>query len=314
MEKNRYYPLAAVLLAVILWGLSFLSIKVTLIVLPPMTQAFIRFSIASLVLYVLLKYNEPGVKLDKKDLPMTLLAGVLGITLYFYFENNGVKLISASSASMIVATVPILTLIGDFIVFKSPLTKKKIISVILSVIGVYFIVGAGSNGQQSESTWFGYLMMFGATIAWVVYTIMTKSLFNKYSELVIVYYQTIFGTVALLPFAIFEKTNWSAVTDSIVLNLVFLGVFCSALANYFYVYAMEKIGVSICSLLMNFVPVVTVIASYFILKESIALSQLLGGLLVITAVYICNLEKEEPPADIPISIPMEVVYPGEKEI
>lgn len=257
-----------------------------------MTQAFVRFGISSVVLYGMVRFLEPNAKLKKEDLPRMILAGVIGITLYFYFENNGVMLISASSASLIIATIPIFTMVADFFVFKSPMTKRKIISVLFSMIGVYFIVGTSHGEIDSSEAWIGYGMMFGAAIAWVFYTIVTKTLFDRYSELTIVYYQSLFGTIALLPFIFFERINWEAMTGSIVLNMLFLAVFCSALATYFYVYALDAIGASLCSLLMNLIPVVTIIASYFLLKEKITLFQILGGVLVIAAVYICNKEKE----------------------
>ncbi len=289
---KKHYPLLAIITAVTMWGLSFLSIKVTVAVLPPMTQALLRFIIASLVLLAMLLFDKTAVRPDKKDLPLLIVAGALGITLYFFFENNGMKRITASSASLIVATVPVLTILADAVAYKSRLSGRKWTSVLLSVLGTYFIVQSGLWGEGGTGDWAGYAMMFGATVAWVVYTLATKALFDKYSELVIVFYQTVFGTLLTIPFAMLEKTDWAAVTVPIALNLIFLGIFCSALATYFYVYAMDALGISLCSVIMNLVPVVAVTASCIILKEKVTLLQLFGGALVIGAVYICS-EKAE---------------------
>ncbi|SHK56689.1 Permease of the drug/metabolite transporter (DMT) superfamily [Caminicella sporogenes DSM 14501] len=301
-NKTKVMPLIAIIGTSFIWGLSFLSIKVAIGVLPPMTLALSRFVIASILLTILFKIKEKNVKIKKGDIPIMALAGFLGVTVYFYFENNGIKLIPASNAAIIIAAIPIFTLIFETIVFKTKMTFKKIASVIISLIGVYFIVGARIEGVSTKDAWIGYLMMFGAVLAWVVYTLITKPLFKKYSQLSIVYYQTLFGTVFLLPFALFEKTNWGLVNNIIILNVVYLGAFCSALGYYLYIYAMNYIGISTASLFLNLIPVVATIGGYFILDEKIGFSQIFGGSLVIFAVYLIswnesvdsNLDETEP--------------------
>lgn len=295
MRKNNsiaaWIPMS---ITVIIWGMSFLSIKVTVSVLPIMTQVLLRHIIATIALFAVMKVYKPSSKLKKEDIPMLFLAGLLGITVYFYFENNGVQRITAASASMIIGVVPIFTVIADFIIFKQPLTRRKILSVFISIIGVYLIVGNSNTRSQNEFV--GYLFMLGAALSWVIYTIVTKSLLNKYSDLEIIYYQTIFATLTLIPFALFEKTNWTAINSTIILNLLFLGVFCSAVATYFYIISIDKIGISACSLMMNLIPVVAVIASYILLNEQVTLLQLIGGLAVIIAVILCGDENHNDKA------------------
>lgn len=125
MNKNKMMPLIAIIVTSCIWGLSFLSIKVTIGVLPPMTLALSRFVVASVLLAIFFKIKEKNVKLKKEDIPMMALAGILGVTVYFYFENNGIKLIPASNASIIIAAIPVFTLIFETIVFKTKLTLKK---------------------------------------------------------------------------------------------------------------------------------------------------------------------------------------------
>lgn len=293
MPSNGLLPILAIMAAVVFWGLSFLSIKITVAVFPPMTLALLRFLMASLLLYGVFKWREPRTKLEKKDLPLIILAGIIGITLYFYFENNGVKLITASAASIIIASIPIFTLIADAIFFKSGMTKRKIGSVLFSVLGVCLVVGVDLDWSD---TGLGYLMMFGAAISWVIYSMVTKPLFKKYSQLAIVFYQTVAGTAALIPLAFFEKTDWARVNGVAVLNLIYLGVFCSALGYYVYGYALDKLGTNVSSLFLNLIPVVTVVASCFILGERLSGLQITGGLIVITAVTVANWEAREKTA------------------
>lgn len=291
MDRGKIGAIFAVMGACIFWGLSFLSIKVTVVVLAPMALALARLIFASLVLALVVRITGLNTNIDKKDFPRLALGGFLGITIYFFFQNNGIKLISASATSIIIGAIPILALIAETIVFKTKLTPKKIISVLLSFIGVYIIVGFGLKNSSSPNTALGYLMMLGAAISWVMYCVVTNPLFEKYSQLSIIYYQSIFGTIFLIPFGIFSSVKWQLLDSGIVLNVFFLGAFCSAAAYYLYASAMNRLGVAVTSMFLNLVPVVTIIGSYFLLNEKMGIQQLFGGALIIFSVFLVNMEK-----------------------
>jgi drug/metabolite transporter (DMT)-like permease len=288
LKKLHLLPLLAITSAAVIWGLSFLSIKVSVAVIPPMTLALLRFLMASAILAVMLKVLEPGARMRKKDLPALVAAGLTGITVYFFFENNGVKLTTASVASIIVATIPIMSILADYIFFRSPLPPYKIICVAMSVVGVYMVVGANITGPGGRGNLAGNLLMIGAAVSWVAYSIVTRPLGKRYSQLAIVTYQTVFGTCSLIPLALLEMGSWQPVSGTVMLNVAYLGLFCSALGYYLYVYAMKKLGMGVVSMFINLVPVVTVVSSYFILGETISLVQTAGGTLILVSVYLAG--------------------------
>ncbi len=289
MSKNRALPFAAITFVMIVWGLSFLSIKVSVAVLGPMTLALSRFLIASIMLLAILKIKEPDAKLNRADLPLMAFSGVIGITLYFFFENNGVRLSTASTASIIIATIPVLAVLADFIFCGSRITWPKALGVVLSFLGIYLIFRDRGELSFSSEYFLGNLSMLGAAAAWVAYNLLTRPMAKRYSNLAITTYQTLFGTLAIVPFVFFESNKWASVNWVVAGNVLFLGVFCSAIGYYFYVYAMGEIGVGMASLFINLIPVVTVIASYFIIGEKITPTQLAGGGLVVFAVYLADI-------------------------
>ncbi len=293
MTDRKILPIVALLFVAVLWGLSFLSIKFVVDTIPPMTLGFMRFFIASILLAIIMKIKEPKFKMYKKDIPLMALSGFLGVTIYFYFENNGIKLLTASTSSIIIASIPIFTLISEAIIYKEKMTKIKIFSVVLSFIGVYFIVGVGANKTLFSNIGLGYIMMLGAVFAWVFYSLATKPLSSKYSQLAIVYYQSVFGAILFIPFMVFETTNWYEITGVMILNVLYLGIFCSALGYIIYVYGMKHLGVSISSIYINVIPLVTVIASFFILDEKLTLYKYIGGLLIIISVTASNWKREK---------------------
>lgn len=290
MKDKKPLAIAAVSTASILWGLSFLSIKVVVDVVPPMPLALLRFIVATATLYIFFKITKDESRLKKSDIPRVAAGGIFGVTLYYFFQNTGIKLISPSSASIIVASIPILSLIGESLIFKTKLTLTKILSVIISFIGVYIIVGLAL--KDSGGSPLGYLMMLGASLSWVIYMIITKPLLASYSQLSVIFYQYFFATIFVIPFSFHDKVQWSAVNTTIVLNIIFLGALCSALAYYLNAYAVDHLGVAVASVFVNLIPIATMGGSFFVLREHVSVNELLGGAIVIFSVFLANYEKK----------------------
>ena len=281
----HFKGLSAILLAALFWGLSFISIKVAVETVPPMTLALLRFIVAALLLYPWLRLSEPNCSLKSKHRSKIALTGFIGVTLYFFFQNTGILYTSASEASLIIAGIPVLTLLADVIFCKSPLSLRQCLGIALSMPGVYFLL---QSGESSAGGWLGNLYMFGAALSWVSYCLLTRPLGKYYSQLAIVTYQALFGAVALLQLSLLEAAAWQPLDLNALLHIAYLGIFCSALGYYLYVYAMEQLGVSTVSLFVNFIPVVSVAGGFFLLGEKIAPLQLLGGLIIICAVIIVS--------------------------
>ena len=137
----------------------------------------------------------------------------------------------------------------------------------------------------------GYLMMFGAVISWIIYSIANKPLFERYDQGVITFYQSLIGLIFFLPFMPFETNQWDKIfTVDIFLHVFFLAAFASALGFYLYLKGLDYLGISESSIYINLIPVVTVIISFFWLGETLSVMQLVGGGLVIGSVYIMNFD------------------------
>jgi len=87
MIKERVFPIIAILITVIIWGISFVNIKIASITFQPMSLGFIRFSLASLILFIIIKLLKIKIVFHKEDLGTFLLVSGIGITLYYYFEK-----------------------------------------------------------------------------------------------------------------------------------------------------------------------------------------------------------------------------------
>jgi drug/metabolite transporter (DMT)-like permease len=296
-SPSRALPLLAVWGTVLFWGLSFVSSKTILNSgVPPMTMVCIRFAVATVILNVLLRRFDPQARLKKKDLLPLGLSGLFGVTIYFFFESRGIKLTSASHASLIIAVIPVVTLIAEAVLFRTRITPLTGIGIALSVLGTAAVVYRPGQAAGGGSV-LGDLFMFGACVSWVVYIVLSKDLHRRMSELAITAYQSVFGTAFLIPLALLEMRQWVPITLAAGLNLAYLAIFCSALSNFLYVYALSALGPISVSPYVNLIPVVGVIGGVALLGESIAWTQILGGAVILGGVLLVSWRR---PAASPI--------------
>ena len=285
--------LISIMIPVIVWGISFVNTAYLLDYLGPMTIGAVRFIAATILLYAVMKLTKQPLKIDKKDKPLFVIAGAVGIALYFYFENTGIQYIDAGPSSLIIAAIPVFSLILEATVFKRKIDFVDFIVVTLSVVGVAFIIGLDLETLIQSGKAIGYWMMLGAAFAWVIYSLVSKPLFNKYSYLTIVYYQFYYSLPFLIPFIFIEHNQWHALNPTAWGHMIFLSIFASAAGFYYYAQAMDLLGVTESSVFINFLPIVTVVFAYLYTGEMIDQHQLIGGCIVISSVTASTLRHKE---------------------
>ncbi|MCX7920761.1 MAG: DMT family transporter [Clostridia bacterium] len=287
-KKDYYLSVALIMLPVIFWAYSFISTKIVLTELSPASIAFFRQIIAAVILLLWLLFTRSFVPVRLKDLGFIAASGFFGIVLYFIFENTGIKYTTASNASMIVASVPIFTLISEALLFKQKINLKMVLCIILSILGVYLVITVNGTLDLSSSTLVGNLLVIAAMIAWVVYTIFNKSLSEKYPSIVITAYQTVASIFLFIPFVIHEVDSWKVPSPVSLVNLIYLGVLCSAASYFFYIYASKRLGPTVSSAFLNFIPVFSVIFGYFVLGEKLTVVQIAGMVLIMASIVKIN--------------------------
>lgn len=281
----------AMLVVVIVWGVSFSIIKIVVTEVPPITMALIRFLIASIILFTILKKIEPSSKLQKTDLSQTALAGFLGIALYFYFHNTGVKLTTASNASLIASLTPILAITMDVIIFRTKISVVQVLGIVCATIGAYLAVTANRQVDFSSATFQGNLFMVAAVSSWTLYTLLNKSLQRKYSGLCLITYQMLFATLFLILMSFLEYDQWHMFSLKSFGYILYLAVFSSALCYFLYGYALKRLDVAITTLYFNLVPIVGVFSGWCILDEIILPIQFFGGGIILLGIVIINWGK-----------------------
>lgn len=277
----------------LLFGLSFVATKYALRSIPPFTLIFLRFGIASLFLGILYLKKRPR-KLDRGDRWRIILTSLIVPGLYFLAETYGLKLSSATSVSLLVATIPIFAAIFAFLLLKERIDTWRGMGIALSVIGVGTIltsVPGETTGWQMVRA--GNLLGLGAALCAALYMALGRDLLSRYSPLTITTFQALAAVVIFFPLASLELfTHQWAEPDALTFAaVIYLAFFCSVLAFFLWNYGISRLEASKAAVFTNLVPVFTVFGAYFLLGEDIYAGQMIGGALVIGGVTLASATK-----------------------
>jgi drug/metabolite transporter (DMT)-like permease len=281
------------LITAIFWGGTFISGRMLADSVPPFSAAFFRFLFAAVCLYVIVVRREGQFpKLGRQQVLPVVLLGLTGVFAYNVLFFNGLKLVTAGRASVIIANNPIIITGFSALFFKETLSTTKIAGILISVSGAVIAISGGNPlALFAGGIGVGDLYIFGCVLSWSAYSLIGKQVMRDLSPLVAVAYSAAVGVLALLIPACMEGMLVAVPGYSLLDwgNLVYLGVFGTVLGFVWYYEGIQVIGPSRASLFINFVPISAIFLAHIILKEPLTVSLLLGGTLVITGVTLNHL-------------------------
>ena len=275
----------SILGALVIWSSSFVAIKIAYETFPPITLGAVRFVVATLILGALTLLSRNRVKLEKKDIGTVALSGLMGITLYAVLQNIAMQWTSASSATLIIASYPAITLLLESLIYKVKMNLFKIIGILIAIAGVVILSYVKADTRQ-QGELLGVVLLLVAGIAWAFYNFLTKKVVNRYPSISLLFYQTLFGTIFMAPLALFERANWAPPTVLSFSMMLFLGLFCSVLAFLLYNNGLKKLPASSVTSMLNLVPIFGVFFSWVLLGEQVTLRKVIGGVIIIAGVMI----------------------------
>jgi len=283
-------------MTIIFWAFAFPLIKIGLEELSPVNLTIMRLLVACIVFLILLPtIPNKFSKLHKKDILPIFLLGFTGIIIYHLGLNYGEQYISASAASLIIATIPIFVVILAVIFLKEKITLKIVLGIILSLVGVVIISIVGKPDIPIEIKYVSgaFAVLIGALVG-AGYTVAGKKMLSRYSALSLTVYAFLFGSLGLIPFisnSLFEEVVAMSVTGWSV--VIFLGL-CSTVISYvLWFVALEIKSASKISVYLYFIPVLSTIISYILFQDKITWLFIFGGALVILGLYIVNKQRIE---------------------
>jgi len=292
-DGRRTLALFAIFLAALIWGANTPIMKWSLGSIPLFSLAFLRFCLATLFIF---PFAAKTLKVQKKDIHKIITAGLLGITFNVSFFFLGLKFTFAINAALIIATIPIFTIVAGQIFLKEKISIRLIFAALIATFGLLAIAGPPIF-NFGPTHLLGVIFLLLASVFWVGYEIVSKDLFIKYSPQTVTFYSFLIGSLSFLPMFFWELSSpWIANLNAQGLaGIIYGAIFSSAIAYFAWEYGLSKIGASEASFFFYLDPVSGVIVSVLLLGEKITPFLIFGGLLIISAVILAETERKEHP-------------------
>jgi drug/metabolite transporter (DMT)-like permease len=282
----------SLVITTLFWGGTFIAGRTLAGSVPPANAAFLRFAIATLVLAVLARLIDGKITIPPRSQWFSLLLlGMTGVFSYNILFFSGLQHIEAGRASLIIALNPLAITLAAVVFLGERLTMKQSAGILVSLIGALFVI---SNGHPSAILSGGFgkgeASILGCVASWTAYSIIGRSVLRSVSPPAAVLYSSLIGSLLLFPLVLMNNSFTQTLSYSIYdwTSLTFLGILGTAVGFSLYYGAIKKIGASRCSVFINLVPFFSILLSWFILNESMKLSVLAGGLILLTGVYLTN--------------------------
>ena len=236
---------------------------------------------------LILFFKRPKIKINKNTWKLALMSLFQPI-LYFVFESYGIALTTSAFSSVMIALIPIVSMIsGIFILKEMPSVFQYIFSG-LSIIGV--TVMAYSGTVEGVVTPVGILMLFLAVLSSVGYNVCSRKFSKEFSVTERTFIMTIIGLLFFTTVSFIENINEPVniikpfLNISYTASVLYLGVISSFTAFYLLNFANTYLPVAKTTVFSNFTTVVSVMAGWLFLNEKITIITILSTLMIIIGI------------------------------
>lgn len=279
------------LITIFIWGTTFISTKVLLEDFSPIEILFLRFTIGFVVLLTVYPHRM-RIKERKQELYFAA-AGLCGITLYYLLENIALTYTFASNVGVVLSIAPFFTAIfAHFFLAGEKLRPQFFTGFGAAAVGIFLISFNGSSNLQLNPL--GDILAVTASMVWAAYSILTKKISSFHYNTIqstrrIFFYGLVFMIPALLIFG-FKPDVSQMVQPLNLFHILFLGLGASALCFVTWNFAVKLLGAVKTSVYIYIVPVITVVTSVIVLKETITGIGVFGILLTLTGLFLSELK------------------------
>ena len=297
----------ALVVSMIIWSVSGIAIKHALAVLPPFTMIILRFVPSVLLMLVIgLICRKSSLfalqKMERKDLPLFLIAGFCQPFLYYLLETFTYDALhSPTIAETLLSTSPLLSPVFAAVLLREKVTRNNILGILISTAGVFALSLIGSTNYAIGSYW-GILLAFAAVSAAVVDSIMMRKVPAHYTSLSFIFYAQCVSLIFFIPLWLwkeggmiydlrFQILDLSFYTPEVLTALgcvAYLTVFASVIAFILFCFALRKVGVTQANAFNNIRPAFTALWMFLFFGEHLPLGKWIGMLLIIFGLFVCQ--------------------------
>lgn len=277
------------IVATLLWSGNYIAGRILAVVLPPLLLNGIRWVISFLLLWGILIFQRRRLPLFRHWKPLLVL-GITGMFAFSSLTYLGLKTVPAAQAGMISGSIPVAILVLSVFVLKERPTVLGWVGVVLSVFGVFVLLGLSNDGSNFVFS-DGDAALIVAAVSWGLYTVLGKHYGALLDPLTMTAGAAFYGAV---PSALAGVLMWPAggirMTSVAWVSLVYVSTMASVVAYLVWTLGVESVGASRSAPFMNLLPIWTVVLGVILLHEQVTANEWVGGSITILGAVLTSLK------------------------
>lgn len=290
MFSEKFKIILGFIVASLIWGSTWLVIKVGLNSIPPFYGAAFRFTVAVLVLYLIITFRKMPLPFDNLSLKIYTLAGLMSFSIPFAMVYWGQQYIPSGLSSLLFALYPLVVGIFSHLLLPTErLNIFKVSGIFLGFIGIFIIFSQDISWDTNSSAIYAML----AVILSCVIQALSLVLIKKYGENVNAFHLNTggmgIGVIILFLFAfLFEDFNDVNFDLNGIGSILYLGILGSVVTFSTYFWMLKRVEAVYLSLLAFITPILAVILGSILLNEKLGKHVIQGGALVLIGILLSN--------------------------
>jgi drug/metabolite transporter (DMT)-like permease len=274
------------LLAVIIWGSTFVASKICLSVMSPIQLVAGRFLIAAPALYLVARLRGASFTLGAHK--KVLLLAVVLFSFHYLLQTWALEFTTATNSGWLITVAPLTIALLAALFLREPTPPAGGIG--LASLGIVLLVSKGDLESLATLSSVGDFMVLASTFTWAVFTIITRNPSRSLDPVVVTFVMTVplAASALVLPLVLDRWTAWSDLGLETLLALLFLGLAGVALAQWFWQRGVAKLGAAQAGLFLYLEPLATTALAVPYLGEPFGPVTAVGGLLVVLGVFLAR--------------------------
>jgi drug/metabolite transporter (DMT)-like permease len=274
--------------AIVMWGVSFVATKAALNEISPVTLIFTRFALGLVVLLLILTLRREPLIPPRSTWPILAAMGFVGIFVHQMLQAHALTLTTAIRTGWLIGLTPIWSALLAAVFLRETFGPRKLLGLFLGAVGAVVVISRGeiSSRVLTLPGTRGDLLILVSTVTWAIYTVLGRTTLHRLGSGRTTTATMFAGWVMMIPFFI-SGAGWQEyqhLSSAALTAIIFLGVGCSGLGYLFWYSALERLDASQVAAFLYIEPLITLLAAVALIGESVALSTVLGGLLVLAGV------------------------------
>jgi len=286
---GRVKPFAALLLAMLIWGVTPVFMRSQSVGVGPADSLLVRYTPVAVVWIIVLAMTGRW-RIERSDWPRLLIVSLIGLSAYAVASIYGFAHVPAGIGGLIYATQPLFIAFLGVVVLGERLTLPIVFGVILAIAGTVLLLWDDLESEVVHLSFLsGILLILFACFAWAIYTVLGKAIFQRYGSVSMTALTTIVATLPM--FALASGSTIEAIHDMTApqwLEVLFLTTCSTFLAVFAWNYASAKLPATTLGAFYYLVPVIAVLAGVLILGETLSSSTIVGGICIVLGVAIAE--------------------------